>query len=58
MAETVLNQAALGHMRLNGAGQSEVLKIEDRKFLKHQYLWPFHESSFQVEPNLVQNPGY
>ncbi len=57
-AETALNLPALGHMRLNGNGESEILKIEDRKFLTHQYFWPFHESSFQVEPNLVQNPGY
>lgn len=58
IAETALNQPALGHMRLNANGQPEILKIEDRKFLQHQYLWPFHESSFQVEPNLIQNPGY
>lgn len=57
-AEVVLNQPALGHMRQRTDGTTDVLKIEDRKFLTHQYLWPFHESSFQVEPNLIQNPGY
>lgn len=57
VAEDVLNQPALGHTRLvNGALES--LKIEDRTFAPHNYLWPFHENSLKVEPGLVQNPGY
>lgn len=57
MAEDVLNQPALGHTRkINGKLVS--LKIEDRSFLPHHYLWPFHESSLKVEPALKQNPGY
>jgi len=57
IAEQVLNQPAMGHTRLVD-GKVVSLKIEDRKFLPHQYVWPFHESSLKVEPNLVQNPGY
>lgn len=57
IAEDVLNQPALGHTRkINGELVS--LKIEDRSFQPHQYLWPFHESSLKVEPALKQNPGY
>lgn len=57
IAENVLNQPAMGHTRLID-GRLESLKIEDRKFSPHQYLWPFHESSLKVEPGLTQNPGY
>lgn len=57
IAEEVLNQPALGHTRMVN-GQKVTLKIEDRKFLPHQYLWPFHESTLKVEPGLRQNPGY
>lgn len=57
IADKVLNQPAMGHTRkINNALQS--LKIEDRRFTDNQYLWPFHESSLKVEPNLTQNPGY
>src|SRR5690625_380317 len=57
IAEDVLNQPALGHTReINGELVS--LKIEDRSFEPHMYLWPFHESSLKVNPNLRQNPGY
>ena len=57
IAEEVLNQPALGHTReVNGNVVS--LKIEDRTFLPHNYIWPFHENSLKVEPGLRQNPGY
>lgn len=57
IAEDVLNQPALGHTRmLNGKKIS--IKIEDRSFSPHNYLWPFHENSLKVEPGLTQNPGY
>lgn len=57
IAEDVLNQPALGHTRMVD-GRMETLKIEDRSFQPHNYLWPFHENSMRVEPGLVQNPGY
>ena len=57
IAEDVLNKPALGHTRMVN-GKKETLKIEDRKFQPHQYLWPFHESTLKVEPGLTQNPGY
>ena len=57
IAETVLNQPALGHTRLE-AGKIETIKIEDRSFQTFNYLWPFHENSLRVEPGLTQNPGY
>ncbi|MDD2436254.1 MAG: RagB/SusD family nutrient uptake outer membrane protein [Massilibacteroides sp.] len=58
IADTVLNEPAEGHTRLVD-GKIETLKIEDRKFdASCNYLWPFHESCLNVEPNLVQNPGY
>lgn len=57
IADEVLNQPALGHTRKIG-GQLVSLKIEDRSFLPHNYLWPFHENSLKVEPGLSQNPGY
>ncbi|MFD1772260.1 RagB/SusD family nutrient uptake outer membrane protein [Sphingobacterium suaedae] len=57
IAEDVLNQPALGHTRLVD-GKMVSLKIEDRRFQSHQYLWPFHESTLKVEPNIVQNQGY
>jgi hypothetical protein len=56
-AEVVLNQPALGHTREED-GQLVSLKIEDRTFRPHNYLWPFHENSLRVEPGLKQNPGY
>lgn len=56
-AEVVLNQPALGHTR-EVDGQLVSLKIEDRTFRPHNYLWPFHENSLRVEPGLKQNPGY
>ncbi|MCU7693232.1 RagB/SusD family nutrient uptake outer membrane protein [Haoranjiania flava] len=56
-AEVVLNKPALGHTRKIDDSLVS-LKIEDREFLTHQYLWPFHESSLRVEPGLKQNPGY
>lgn len=57
IAETALNQPVLGHTRMLN-GNRESLKVEDRRFLNHQYKWPFHESSLSTEPNLIQNPGY
>lgn len=57
VAEQVLNTPALGHTRLVD-GEMVSLKIEDRSFLPHNYLWPFHENSLRVEPGLKQNPGY
>ena len=57
IAEQVLNQPLLGHTRMVN-GVKENLKVEDRKFATHQYLWPFHESNLSTEPNLIQNPGY
>jgi len=57
IAENVLNQPALGHTREVG-GQLVSLKIEDRSFRPHNYVWPFHENSLKVEPGLTQNPGY
>lgn len=56
-AEDVLNKPALGHTRIVN-GKKESLKIEDRSFQPHNYMWPFHETSLRVEPGLVQNPGY
>jgi len=56
-AETVLNKPAEGHVRIVD-GRRETLKVEDRSFKPHNYLWPFHENSLKVEPGLVQNPGY
>ncbi|MEK6155114.1 RagB/SusD family nutrient uptake outer membrane protein [Flavobacteriaceae bacterium 3-367] len=57
VAETALNQPALGHTReVNGTLES--IKIEDRSFKPHNYLWPFHENSLKVNPGLKQNPGY
>lgn len=57
-AEDVLNEPAEGHTRLVN-GNIETIKIEDRKFdPTSNYLWPFHESSLNVEPNLIQNEGY
>jgi hypothetical protein len=57
VAEEVLNQPALGHTRMVD-GEKVSLKIEDRAFQPHNYLWPFHENSLRVEPGLNQNPGY
>ena len=57
IAEDVLNQPALGHTQLVD-GKMVSLKIEDRSFAPHNYLWPFHENSLKVEPGLIQNPGY
>ncbi|SKB30295.1 Starch-binding associating with outer membrane [Parapedobacter luteus] len=57
IAEDVLNKPALGHTRLIN-GQLVSLKIEDRSFAPHNYLWPFHQTVLRVEPDLVQNPGY
>lgn len=57
IAEDVQNKPALGHTRkINGELVS--LKIEDRSFKPHNYVWPFHENSLRVEPGLNQNPGY
>jgi hypothetical protein len=58
IAQTVLNQPALGHTRKLESGALESLKIEDRSFLSNNYIWPFHENNLKVEPGLVQNPGY
>lgn len=57
IAEDVLNKPAEGHTRIID-GRRETLKVEDRSFKSHNYLWPFHESSLKIEPGLVQNPGY
>lgn len=57
IADKVQNKPAEGHTRIVD-GKKETLKIEDRSFLPHNYLWPFHENSLKVEPGLVQNPGY
>nr|MBI1229784.1 RagB/SusD family nutrient uptake outer membrane protein [Cytophagales bacterium] len=57
IAEEVLNGPALGHTVRVG-GELVSLKIEDRTFQAHNYLWPFHENSLRVEPGLTQNPGY
>ncbi|UGU16646.1 RagB/SusD family nutrient uptake outer membrane protein [Sinomicrobium kalidii] len=57
IAEDVLNKPALGHTRMVN-GEKMSLKIEDRSFAPYNYLWPFHESSLKVNPNLKQNPGY
>ncbi|MBC9796560.1 RagB/SusD family nutrient uptake outer membrane protein [Sinomicrobium weinanense] len=57
IAEDMLNKPALGHTRMvNGSKVS--LKIENRSFAPRNYLWPFHESSLKVNPNLKQNAGY
>lgn len=57
IAENVLNKPAEGHVRIVNETK-ETLKVEDRSFKPHNYLWPFHENSLRVEPGLVQNPGY
>lgn len=57
IAEDVLSQPALGHTRMIN-GQLQSLKVEERSFAPHNYLWPFHENSLRVEPGLIQNPGY
>lgn len=57
IAEDVLNQPALGHTTEDN-GELNSLKIEDRSFEPHNYLWPFHENTMRVEPGLTQNPGY
>ncbi len=57
IAEDVLNKPAEGHTRIVD-GQRLTLKVEDRSFRPHNYLWPFHESSLRIEPGLTQNPGY
>ncbi|MDD5345910.1 MAG: RagB/SusD family nutrient uptake outer membrane protein, partial [Proteiniphilum sp.] len=57
IAENVLNKPAEGHVRLVG-DTKETLKVEDRSFKPHNYLWPYHENSLKVEPGLIQNPGY
>ncbi len=57
IAEEVLNNPAEGHTRLVN-GRKVTLKVEDRSFKPHNYLWPFHENSLKVEPGLTQNPGY
>lgn len=57
IAEVVLNKPAEGHTRIVD-GRKVTLKVEDRSFKPHNYLWPFHENSLKVEPGLIQNPGY
>lgn len=57
IAENVLNKPAEGHVRIVD-GVKETLKVEDRSFKSHNYVWPFHENSLKVEPGLIQNPGY
>ncbi|WP_199851482.1 RagB/SusD family nutrient uptake outer membrane protein [Parabacteroides pacaensis] len=57
IAQDVLNKPAMGHTRIVN-GQKVSLKIEDRSFQPHNYLWPFHENTMRVEPGLTQNPGY
>lgn len=57
IAEEVLNKPALGHTRKENENMVS-LKIEDRSFSSHNYMWPFHENSLRVEPGLEQNPGY
>jgi hypothetical protein len=57
IAEEVQNKPALGHTR-KADGELVSLKIEDRSFRPHNYVWPFHENSLRVEPGLTQNPGY
>lgn len=57
IAEVVQNKPAMGHTRKID-GKLVSLKIEDRSFKPHNYMWPFHESSMKVEPSLKQNPGY
>lgn len=57
IAEVVLNMPAEGHTRIF-EGKKETLKVEDRSFKSHNYVWPFHENSLKVEPGLIQNPGY
>ncbi|MGI6574183.1 MAG: RagB/SusD family nutrient uptake outer membrane protein [Fermentimonas sp.] len=45
---------------------NEVLSLVDEpgggigtlKMLPHQYIWPFPQSEIDLNPNLVQNPGY
>ena len=32
--------------------------IQERKFAEQNYLWPIPQSEMDVNPNLVQNPGY
>lgn len=57
LAEKVLNEPALGHTRMVN-GNKVSLKIENRTFAPHNYLWPFHQTVLRVEPDLKQNPGY
>lgn len=57
IAEEVLNQPALGDTRMVN-GEIQTLHIEERSFQPHNYVWPFHESSLKVNPNLEQNPDY
>src|SRR5690606_35853191 len=57
IADDVLSQPALGDSRLVN-GRMERLKIEGRALKSMNCLWPFHESSWRVEPGLIQNPGY
>ena len=57
IAEEVQNRPAEGHTRIVD-GNKVSLRVEERSFLPHNYLWPFHENSLKVEPGLTQNPGY
>ncbi|HBK31262.1 MAG TPA: RagB/SusD family nutrient uptake outer membrane protein, partial [Porphyromonadaceae bacterium] len=47
IAEDVLNKPAEGHTRIID-NHKETLKVEDRSFKPHNYLWPFHENSLKV----------
>ena len=57
IADQVLNEPAMGHTRKIGE-ELVSLKIEDRTFQPENKLWPFHENTLRVEPQLKQNPGY
>jgi len=48
-------QSYTGSFVINDSGN---IFIQQRIFSDFNYLWPIPQSELDVNPNLVQNPGY
>ncbi len=61
LAEQFLNKSVFG-MRItpnaNGTLSYQPFSVETRSFMPKNYLFPFSQNDINLQPALVQNPGY
>lgn len=58
ICDKVRNGNVYGFAKMTESGKRENIFMEKRIWKDHMYLWPIPQDAIDLNPNLVQNPGW